>query len=463
MAEPRKLSLRPRGDSSVHAPAAPPWPVLIVDDDEQVHQMTQVILRDLSYQGRPFKCIEATSAAEAAAILDLQPEIPVVLLDVVMETPDAGLRLVRHIREELGNRRIRIILRTGQPGDAPERDVVLGYDINDYKSKAELTAQKMFTALVGALRAWNDITTIERLNAELTELNASLEVKVEDRTADLRESNEALARSKTRAETALLRETEAKSQLRQFLSMVSHEFRTPLAIIDSSAQMLRIRVEKSDPGSVARLDTIRGGVQRLLGLIDTCLADEQLESGRIVLHEKSFDIGPMIEVTLSHYRVASPTHRYCAEFPPGLAVWGDPGMIALVINNLVGNAVKYSPAGSDILVAAAVDGADVALSVTDQGMGIPEEDRDNIFERFHRAANSKGLPGSGIGLHMVRQIVEMHGGTVSVKSRLKRGSCFTVRLRPSPGPGAEGIDPVQDGLSAPAPDDTVDDLGEGNR
>ncbi len=463
MAGPRKLALKPRGTPSAPAFSAPPWPILIVDDDEQVLQMTRVILRDLSYLGRPFKCIEAASAAEAAAILDLQPEIPVVLLDVVMETPDAGLRLVRHIREELGNRTVRIILRTGQPGDAPERDVVLAYDINDYKSKAELTAQKMFTALVGALRAWGDITTIQRLAAELTDLNASLERKVEDRTAELRESNEALARSKTRTETALLRETEAKWQLRQFLSMVSHEFRTPLAIIDSSAQMLRIRVERSDPGGVARLDTIRGGVQRLLGLIDTCLADEQLDSGRIVLHEKSFDIGPMIEVTLSHYRVASPTHLYRAEAAPGLTVWGDPGMIALVINNLVGNAVKYSPAGSQVRIEAASDGADVAISVTDQGMGIPPEDLPNIFERFHRAANSKGIPGSGIGLHMVRQIVEMHGGTVTVESRLKSGSRFTVRLRPSPGAGAGGIDPVQDGLSAPAPDDTVDALGEGNR
>jgi signal transduction histidine kinase len=463
MAGSRKLALKPRGDRSAPTSSAPPWPILIVDDDEQVHQMTQVILRDLSYLGRPFRCIEATSAAEAAAILDLQPEIPVVLLDVVMETPDAGLRLVRHIREELGNHRIRIILRTGQPGDAPERDVVLGYDINDYKSKSELTAQKMFTALVGALRAWNDITTIERLNSELTELNASLESKVDERTAELRESNEALARSKTRAETALLRETEAKGQLRQFLSMVSHEFRTPLAIIDSSAQMLRFRVEKSDPGGVTRLDTIRGGVQRLLGLIDTCLADEQLDSGRIVLREKSFDIGPMIEVTLTHYRVASPTHLYRHQFSENLAVWGDPGMIALVINNLVGNAVKYSPAGSEIMVASTRDGGDVAISVIDQGMGIPDQDLPHIFERFHRAANSKGIPGSGIGLHMVRQIVEMHGCTISVDTRLKAGSRFTVRLRPSPGPGAEGIDPVQDGLSARPPDDTVDGPSQGNR
>lgn len=455
MSTPRKLALRPRGESESNSPQAAPWQVLIVDDDEQVHRMTQLILRDLSYQGRPFRCIEATSAAEAAAILDLEPEIPVVLLDVVMETPDAGLRLVRHIREELGNHRVRIILRTGQPGDAPEREVVLGYDINDYKSKAELTAQKMFTALVGALRAWTDITTIERLNAELSALNASLETKVVERTRALMESNQALERSKTRTETALLRETEARNQLRQFLSMVSHEFRTPLAIIDSSAQMLRMRIERSDPGGMARLDTIRGGVQRLLGLIDTCLADEQLDSGRIVLHEKHFELGPMVEVALSHYRVASPTHLYRAEMAHDLAVWGDPGMIALAINNLIGNAVKYSPPGSEVRVTGAPDGADVALTVADQGIGVPTEDLPNIFERFHRAANSKGIPGSGIGLHMVRQIVEMHGGTVSVESRVGAGSRFTLRLRPSPGPDAAGIDPVQDGLSAPAPDDTV--------
>ena len=432
MAASRKLVLRDRGPKGPKKPAAEPWTVLVVDDDEQVHDMTRLLLRDLEFDGRPFKCVTASSAAEAAAILALAPEIPVVLLDVVMETPDAGLRLVRHIREELGNTRIRIILRTGQPGDAPERDVVLTHDINDYKSKADLTAQKMFTALVGALRAWRDITTIAELNRELSELNASLEQRVADRTRKLEESTEALARSKQRAETALSRETEAKRQLRQFLSMVSHEFRTPLAIIDSSAQMLRMRTEKSDPPSVVRVDTIRGGVQRLLGLIDTCLADEQLDSGRIVLHEKAFDLAPMIEVAVAHHRVAAPSHSYQAELEAPLAIWGDPSMVGLVINNLLGNAVKYSPEGSAIRVIARHENGDISLSVIDQGIGIPTDDLSAVFERFHRAANANGIPGSGIGLHMVRQIVELHGGCVTVQSEVGSGSCFTVRLRPAP-------------------------------
>lgn len=430
MAPPRKLVLRDRGAAA--APPAAPWTILVVDDDDQVHDMTRVVLRDLEFEGRPFKCITAKSAGEAAAILDLSPDIPVMLLDVVMETPDAGLRLVRHIRDELDNRAIRIILRTGQPGDAPERDVVLAYDINDYKSKAELTAQRMFTAVVGAIRAWRDITTIGGLNRELAALNASLEQRVVERTRQLEDSTAALDRSKQRAETALARETEAKTQLRQFLSMVSHEFRTPLAIIDSSAQMLRIRAEQGDPGGLPRIETIRGGVQRLLGLIDTCLADEQLDSGRIILHEKAFDLAPMLDVALSHHRVATPSHSYVCQMERPLMVWGDPGMVALTLNNLIGNAAKYSDAGSQVTVVARHDGGDVAIQVKDQGIGIPAEDLADIFERFHRASNAAAIPGSGIGLHMVRQIVEMHGGAVTVESRLNQGSCFTIRLRPPP-------------------------------
>jgi signal transduction histidine kinase len=424
MGAPRKLTLHDRDRQGT--PAAEPWRVLIVDDDEQVHAMTRVILRDMEFDGRPFQCVEASSATAAARLLAAEPDIPVVLLDVVMETPDAGLKLVRHVRETLGNRRIRIILRTGQPGEAPERDVVLAYDVNDYRSKADLTAQRLFTALAGALRAWRDIVTIARLNDELTEFNATLEGRVAERTRQLEESAHALARARDRAEVALSRETEAKRHLRQFLSMVSHEFRTPLAIIDSSAQMLRLRAEAD---AAPRLDTIRAGVQRLIGLIDTCLADEQLDRGHIVLDEQAFDLGPVLEAAIAHHRTAAPTRYFIvdiAELPP---VWGDPGMLGLAVNNLVGNAVKYSGPDDPVTLTAWDDGGAVAVAVADRGIGIPAGDLAAIFDRFHRATNVKGIPGSGIGLHMVRQIVELHGGTITVDSRLGEGSRFTMRLR----------------------------------
>ncbi|WP_042442448.1 hybrid sensor histidine kinase/response regulator [Azospirillum sp. B510] len=138
-----------------------PWLILIVDDDPAIHATTKMVLRGFSFEGRPAQFLSAATAGEARGLLRDTPAIAVILLDVVMESDDAGLRLVRFIRNELNNRRVRIILRTGQPGQAPERDVILSYDINDYKSKTELTAQKLFTSVVAALRGYQDITAIE--------------------------------------------------------------------------------------------------------------------------------------------------------------------------------------------------------------------------------------------------------------------------------------------------------------
>ena len=151
-------------------PAGPPpdpWSILIVDDDASIHAATRMVLRGVNFRGRPLKCLSANSAAEARKTLLAKPEIALVLLDVVMESDDAGLQLVRFIRTEMANKRVRIILRTGQPGQAPERDVILNYDINDYKSKTELTTQKLFTSVVAALRGFEDISEIEQHRAGL--------------------------------------------------------------------------------------------------------------------------------------------------------------------------------------------------------------------------------------------------------------------------------------------------------
>ncbi len=152
-------------DAEVAAPrpASPEgiWRILIVDDDPGVHTVTRMVLRDVTFMGRTLEFLGAHSAAEALPIVEATPDIAIALIDVVMETDDAGLRLVEQIRGTLENHRTRIILRTGQAGLAPERDVILRYDINDYKEKTELTAQKLFTAIVTALRSYRDILTIE--------------------------------------------------------------------------------------------------------------------------------------------------------------------------------------------------------------------------------------------------------------------------------------------------------------
>lgn len=149
-------------EAGLAAGRTPPWQILIVDDDHEVHAITRVVLGDMTFENRRLRFLSAYSARQARALLAEHADIAAILLDVVMETDDAGLTLVRHIREELGNRQVRIILRTGQPGQAPERQVIAAYDINDYKAKSELTAQKLFTTTIAALRSYQHIATIER-------------------------------------------------------------------------------------------------------------------------------------------------------------------------------------------------------------------------------------------------------------------------------------------------------------
>ena len=142
-------------------PGPPPWTVLVVDDEPEMHAVTKLALRNFRFAERPLTFLNAYTAAEAEQLLREHPDIAVMLLDVVMETDRAGLDLVRTVRESLGNQFVRIVLRTGQPGQAPEHQVIAAYDINDYKEKTELTAQKLATTMFAALRSYRDMRTIE--------------------------------------------------------------------------------------------------------------------------------------------------------------------------------------------------------------------------------------------------------------------------------------------------------------
>ena len=149
---------------------ATPWRVLIVDDEPDVHKVTRLSLRDIHYKNRPLELLHAYSGAEGFHLLRAHPDTALVLLDVVMESDHAGLLLVRRIREELNNHLVRIVLRTGQPGQAPEQEVILGYDINDYKAKTELSAQRLFTTVIASLRAYESLLSIERSRQGLSQI-----------------------------------------------------------------------------------------------------------------------------------------------------------------------------------------------------------------------------------------------------------------------------------------------------
>ncbi len=156
-----KLKLVKKPPVSKQDDNAPRWRILVADDDASVHTVTRMALRNLTYQGRGVEILSAQNATEARALLAEHTDIAIVLLEVVMDSDDAGLKLVRHIREVLGNNHIRIILRTDQAGQAPEEEVIVKYDINDCKTKTEITTQKLFFSTITALRTWDHLRALD--------------------------------------------------------------------------------------------------------------------------------------------------------------------------------------------------------------------------------------------------------------------------------------------------------------
>ncbi|WP_296001533.1 hypothetical protein [Rugamonas sp.] len=160
------------------APVPAPWRVLIVDDDVDVHVVTKFSLSNACFMGRRLSFLHAYSGEEAINVLRSTPDIALVLLDVIMESSDAGLRVARQIRDELGNKLIRIVLRTGQPGQALEHSIILDYDINDFWCKTDLTTRKLFTTVISSLRGYHDLFDADQrigaLQAELDRLKADL-------------------------------------------------------------------------------------------------------------------------------------------------------------------------------------------------------------------------------------------------------------------------------------------------
>jgi response regulator RpfG family c-di-GMP phosphodiesterase len=137
------------------------WKVIIVDDEQEVHHLTRMVLSDFEFEGKQLDFLSAHSESEALRVIKDNPDVAIILLDVVMDQDDTGLKIIKYIRDELKFKWVRIILRTGQPGQAPEKAVITNYDINDYKEKTELTSQKLFTTMMAALRSYRDIMVIE--------------------------------------------------------------------------------------------------------------------------------------------------------------------------------------------------------------------------------------------------------------------------------------------------------------
>ncbi|CAJ0721889.1 MULTISPECIES: sensor histidine kinase [Ralstonia] len=258
--------------------------------------------------------------------------------------------------------------------------------------------------------------------------------------ARFRENTIELGRSKDAliAQAAVLQETLDKERRmaelqRNFVSMASHEFRTPLGVIDGQAQRL-IRMRDALPPEVLeeRCEKIRAAVQRMTHLMDHLLdSSHWLDSMTpAAMRRTDFPLAALLHEVCEMHLEGTPSARIevCVETDEPNSFFGDARLLFQAFSNLVGNAVKYSPPGAPVSVRMRSDADGVSVTVEDRGLGIPERDIERLFERYVRGGNVAGTVGAGVGLYLVKLVVELHRGTITVTSEEGKGSTFNVFL-----------------------------------
>ncbi|MEP6676132.1 MAG: PAS domain-containing sensor histidine kinase [Ferruginibacter sp.] len=271
---------------------------------------------------------------------------------------------------------------------------------------------------------------LEKVNAEIEKLNSELEQKVESRTLALQQVMLQLESSKEELTKALSQEKELNELKSRFVSMASHEFRTPLSTILSSASLLAKYTETTEQEKRNKhIDRIKSSVNNLTDILDEFLSIGKIEDGKITAHSNSFDVSECIQEICNEMFSHTKKGQQIKYVHKGeVTVLLDVSLLRNVIINLLSNAIKFSSESSKIFVYTFVNEYEFVLKIKDSGIGISLEDQEHLFEMFFRASNATNIQGTGLGLHIVTKYVELMNGEIHFNSELEKGTEFIITL-----------------------------------
>jgi signal transduction histidine kinase len=391
--------------------------VLLVDDDKEDYLITRDIIGDI--HGRKYKLDWVSNYTEGIEAIN-KVEHDAYLIDYRLGS-HTGLSI---IEEAIRNGcTAPLILLTGQD-DITIDEEAMKAGAADYLVKSTINPHLLDRSLRYSI-------SHARTLRQLSELNSELERRVERRTGEIVMANKKLEESKEEIRRAYEKEKELGELKSRFVSMASHEFRTPLSTILSSISLIE---EYSSPTYADKrtkhIERIKGNVKNLTEILNDLLSLGRLEEGKIEAVPSQFDVKEFSEEVTEDMQAVAKEKQQINYSHSGKAtvVFLDKKLLRNVMFNLLNNAIKYSFENGEIDFSTSLKDTKLTITVADHGIGIPESDKPHLFDRFFRARNATNIQGTGLGLNIVKRYIDLLGGTIDFTSEVNKGTTFTVTL-----------------------------------